>query len=1042
MTSSRPSARPRKIHPALLWPGLALLFLGLGLVWTHPLWRHWGQAIAYNHAPLPGYQLYPLMPGDHLQFLYWCWLMADNLLGSSALFHNPYEFNTFLSPGYVGDAFFPFSLLYVLLKPLGPAQAYNSLTLLSYVLAGMCAWALAREVLAGARGTNTAWAALAPALVLALMPFRAAQALSGHLYGFIAFLLPLMLFCLERGWRTESSRRSSRLWGLGAGLAYFLGAYMEAHLAYYAALLLGLYVPARLILLGRREDHPPQGGPPPGQAQALWPLAAGLGLAVMTLLRLGRQPGSGLEGLPLAQALLLYPLLALLAWLVLSWLAWSLTSLSLGQARRAVGRGLAPLALAPLYALQFWLDIPHLGTLLLLALAAGGAWLGLPGLWRARRRPGLGWRELDPLWGLGLGLALGTARLLFVKSRDFEASIAHAGRGLGEVLLFAPRWEDLFTPQASHAERLVYLGWPLLALLALALVLLAWGRGVGSRPQAALASLWAALGGLACLLCLGPTLEGLPLYQLLYRWLPFFNFPRVPGRLILPAAVLLSLAAAWALAQVLEMARPRRGRWLGAAGGLLAAGLLAWSYMPAGGIGLCALPPAGGLEREIAARLAQAPAEQRRVLALPLWPGDSHQSSVYEHLITRTGQPMVNGYTPLTRRAYVEQVFQPLAPLNLGSLEPPGLAALARLQAGLLAFHDQDQVYTAKVSPFPPALARERLAASGMFKPLGQHGDVFLYQPIPEAGPPAPVDGVTSPVTSAWEAFALPRQTGRLVEDKNASGWGLLFRDQEDPAGPGEKYLAGNVALASPGRDQPGFLAYGPFKGYPPGRYTARFRLKRGAGGMPGRVEVAADKGSRILAAAELGQERLPADGAWREVELEFALERVTPLEFRAWYSGQAELALNTVLVSFAGENRWQRFFPAARLWRQAGELVLDERVPGGLASLAKAGQTPPLYLMHGPRQSLDPGRYVASFRLAAQGENPAGAELAELVVASDLGRLPLASALARGADLGPEYRELRVPFEVERRCEVDLRVLYKGGGSLRLAGASLEPGE
>lgn len=1005
-----------------MWLGLALLVLAG--VFTHPLWRHLGQGIPYGYHVVPGFEVVPLMPGDHLQFLYWCWLLGDNLAGHSPLFGNPYEFNTFLSAGLPGFANFPLSLLYLMFWPLGLAGAYNALVLSSYLLAGLAAYALANEVL------EDRLAALPAALVFALLPFRAAQTLSGHLYGFAAFLMPLTLWCLERG-----LKRRSWGWGLGAGLCLLAMARMEGHLIYYTALMLGLYLPLRLLFWDQ-DQHPQDGR----ARQALPAALGGLCLGLAAHLAQMRTAGAAWWSPGLAQSLGVYLLLALGAWLLLARLAQALGQVGSQEARRLAGRGFWPLLLAPLYAVQFWIDLPHLGAALTALLALAGLGLLAPPLWRARRlpRPPLGWWR--PLWPLALGLAGGAGFMIHIKRSIFAASIASQGRGLNEVSLFSPHLSDLFDPANVHMEKLIHFGWALggLALLGLGMLVLARPRTGRQAPQA---SLWAGLGLLFTLLCLGPTFTPLPLYQALYKLVPYFNFPRVPGRLIIFAVLMWSLLAGWALRELSAAWRPGAG-WRSPLLAALVGGAILLSLWPPTPAGVCLLPPAGPLEEAIRQEMPDGPRGQTRLLGLPIWPGDSHQSSIYDLTIARTGAAMVNGYSPVVSRAYVEQVYTPLYALDFGLLDGPALATLERLKVPLVAFHDDDQVYPRKISPFPPALARQRLLASGAFSLERQAGTVFLLRR--QAGAPLdPAPGrVVSPVVSLWEAESLGRNTGRLVDDPQASGWGLMFAESPrvgDPLGPRLARAGGNVAQARTGRDRPGFLCFGPYKAFPPGDYRAVFRLRRGPGPLPGYIEVVSEGGQRILARAQLTPERLPADGAWHDVELPFSLSGLTILELRCQFAGGSDLDLDVVLVGFRDAQPPDGYYRAQDLWRQTGDLLADASAPGGLAVLAKAGYHPPLYLMHGPQVTAGPGRYRARFRLAAQGANHAQALLADLVVATDLGRLPLGHRVLLGSDLGQEYRDLEVDFSLERRCELDLRVRFAGGGSLRLAGARLQ---
>lgn len=1002
--------------------GLAVI---LGLIQTSPLWRYLASGIPHAFLPHPGWERVPLLPGDHLQFFYWCWLLVDNLAGPSALFSNPYEFNTFLSAGLPGFANFPFSLIYAALYPLGPILAYNLMVLLTYALCGGAMFLLARQAL------GAGWPALVAAMAFALLPFRAAQFLSGHLYGFVAFLLPLCLWCLERG-----LRRRAWGWGLGAGLCLVAMSLMEGHLVYYSALLIGAYLPLRIILDPMtREGSAFASGL---DARAAWaPLAAGAALGLVAHLALARSAGAAVWSPELVVSCLAWMLMAAAFWALSSWLGAGLTSLGPAEASRLVARGFWPFLLSPLYALQYLMDIPHLGGALALVLGLAALGLALPGLWRARRWPGIA----GGVWGAAIavlaGLGAAAGYMMYIKSKVFNDSIAGQGRGLHEVRLFSPRLEDLFAPDNIHTERLIYLGAVLLLLALAALALLVLGRGGRRAP---LAALWGFGGLTALLLSLGPSFSHLPLFGALYKHLPFFNFPRVPGRLVLFAALLLFLCSAWAFK---ILARPLlRTKAAGWALALLLCGVIAWDFIPGRPVGICLLPNAPRLAAGVTQNLPTGPDAAQRLLGLPIWPGDSHQSSAYEYLISRTRAKMINGYSPVVPRAYVERIYKPLEALNYGHLTKGALDTLTRLKTGLMAFFDDEHIYPWKISPFPPALARMRLMAAPGVTLKAQAGNVFFLGLSGKAAPSPPPADITSPVTSLWEAEWLPRQTGRPVDDKAASGWGQMFAEPPTPTGPlgpRNPRWQGNVVKARAGRDQPGFLSYGPYKAYPAGKYLARFRLRRGPGGDPGWVDIASHGGKTILARRQLGGAVLPADGAWHDVSFTFELKALTGLELRTYFAGRADLELDAVLVQFASRVG-DMYYPAAQLWRQTGELYPDPRLPGGQAVLAKKGYHPPLYIMHGPQRTLEPGRYRAWFKLAAPRPVPEGALMARLVAATDQGRRVLGHRVVKGRDLARDYRGLPVEFTLDRRCELGFRVLFGEGGDLLLAGVRIEP--
>ena len=448
------------------WGGLlALVILALAVAQIWPVARYFFAGIPYGLKVVPGYQAVPLMPGDHLQFHYWLWVLTDNLFGPSAFFTNPYEFNTFLTPhGVPNYANFPFSLLYIVFLPLGPAGAYNALVFLSYVLGGLCAYALARQVL------DDRLAALPAALVFAFLPLRQSQVLSGHLYGFVAFLFPLTLWFFEKG-----LKRGSWRWGAGGGLCLVAMSFMEGHLIYYSALFLGLYVPLRLLLLAAPQEDP-ESEVKTVPAEPCFVILAGLGLGLFAHLVAVRTQGAAFWSGDLVLALVLYLVFSLVFWVLGAWLISSVSKLGVLGSQRLLARGLLPLALSPLYAVQFAVDAPFLGKAILLSLVLWSVWLIMHGFWPARRLPRLPRGVWAPVWPLAGGLVLGAARMMQVKAHTLDISIAGKGRSLADVKLFTPQVADLFQPHNVHTERLIYSGIVLASLLLAGLVLLTLSR--------------------------------------------------------------------------------------------------------------------------------------------------------------------------------------------------------------------------------------------------------------------------------------------------------------------------------------------------------------------------------------------------------------------------------------------------------------------------------------------------------------------------------------------------------------------------------------
>ena len=220
----------------ILWASaVAFMIFVVVVLYTWPLVKHIDRNIIFGCGLRPIITEY-LQPGDHLQSYYHCWLLKENLLSGSDPFANPYEFSTYLKDNSAKLAMFPFSLLYVLFSFLGGPAAYNVLFFSSYLLVGIFGYLLGREVL------ESRLEAVLVALMFSLMPVRSKWAYAAHLYGFVSFSLPLVLWSVER-----TLNRRSLFWGMVSGTSVFVVSLMEPHLFYFSVIFLALYLPRDVI---------------------------------------------------------------------------------------------------------------------------------------------------------------------------------------------------------------------------------------------------------------------------------------------------------------------------------------------------------------------------------------------------------------------------------------------------------------------------------------------------------------------------------------------------------------------------------------------------------------------------------------------------------------------------------------------------------------------------------------------------------------------------------------------------------------------------
>jgi hypothetical protein len=180
-----------------------------------------------------------VVPGDHIQLAYELWLWRDSL---TSLSHFPWtDPYLYAASGVVSSQAFGWPLVLVTLPvdlAWGPIAAYNAVWYLSFVLCAVCTAPWMRSV--GVRR----WGAAVAGLAFAFAPFRLVQG-TAHANAILAWLLPLLLLCLERALRGDA--RVARRWGwAAAAVQVSIAASGELHFAAFSVMVIVGYVLARL----------------------------------------------------------------------------------------------------------------------------------------------------------------------------------------------------------------------------------------------------------------------------------------------------------------------------------------------------------------------------------------------------------------------------------------------------------------------------------------------------------------------------------------------------------------------------------------------------------------------------------------------------------------------------------------------------------------------------------------------------------------------------------------------------------------------------
>lgn len=353
-----------------------------------------------------------------------------------------------------------------------------------------------------------------------------------------------------------------------------------------------------------------------------------------------------------------------------------------------------------------------------------------------RAWPGEIRRLVLPLLPFAL-LALAAIGVSQWMSQHLADSVMAGGRTLAEVCQYSPPAIGLVSSENLGMANHVYFGAPLFALLGTGLVLWTaslFRRGAEARPQTMEIALVAALVlGVAgvVLLALGAHApwSGLPI-RAARRLVPQYTMIRQTVKIYCLVPALLAPLLAVLFGGVLRTTGPRALR---RAAAVLLAALAAWTIADALAQttpGFCRLPRTNAAYAAVAADDKANAGRPAHALALPLWPGSSHWTSLYEYAVMLSRVRLVNGYAPAVPAGYFEDVFKKYESLNQGYATDDQLDGLLALGVRHLIFHAN--VFPEQVSPFAPAATLRALTGHPRLALLADDGQTFAFRILPK----------------------------------------------------------------------------------------------------------------------------------------------------------------------------------------------------------------------------------------------------------------------------------------------------------------------
>ncbi len=158
-----------------------------------------------------------------------------------------------------------------------------------------------------------------------------------------------------------------------------------------------------------------------------------------------------------------------------------------------------------------------------------------------------------------------------------------------------------------------------------------------------------------------------------------------------------------------------------------------------------------------------------RAMVVPLWPGESSETSVPIFHAHQRGIRLINGYSPVVSRRYFENVFRRLESINQGQLDDSQIDFLLAHDVHYLFLHENQ--FPERVSPYPVALTRDRLLAHPRLALLQQAEHVWAFRILdaPREDPAPPRTTVRFP-TRRWSFAARGEPAQRAADDAAHNG--------------------------------------------------------------------------------------------------------------------------------------------------------------------------------------------------------------------------------------------------------------------------------
>lgn len=362
-------------------------------------------------------------------------------------------------------------------------------------------------------------------------------------------------------------------------------------------------------------------------------------------------------------------------------------------------------------------------------------------------------------------------QVLSVQSGLEDTELHESGRSLHEVALFSPHLKGVLSAGHGADSMQLYLGWPLVSVLLVSFVAAAFSMvrlfSSSWRKLLMLLLLAAGIAGSVLLSAGVNNPGGARLWEILVKVIPPYGMIRQPAKIY----VLLPSLMAIALVICLQAVNLNR-KWVLIICVTVPLVLFA-DYQRLVRPKICLLDNEQGAYAAIH-RHAAIYEKRPGLMVIPIWPGNSHWSSLYQHYVSLYRIRMVNGYRPTARQTYVDDIYLPYESFNKGGYSDTQLDGLIKRGIHYLILHED--AFPEKVSPFAVGSTLQGLLEHPRIELIEQDGSVWAFYILAEPSEDAVQHVPWSQHSPArlWQAEKSRYSNADIIEEDAASGHQIL----------------------------------------------------------------------------------------------------------------------------------------------------------------------------------------------------------------------------------------------------------------------------